>query len=205
MNRSPETIQRARELLAARLCAASYSHCERTAATALRLAERFGVDPAAAELAGLLHDYARDEAPSELVGVAESLGVPFVALERENPFLLHARVGAAMVRRELPEVGEAVLSAISVHTVGGVPMSALDKVVYLADMIEPGRDFPGLVGLRDACECEPLDECFRLAYGRTLRHLKEQERPVHPISDAVSARIEQETGRALFDPPVVAR
>jgi len=205
VNRSPEVTRRARELLAQRLSAESYAHCERTAAAALQLAERFGVEPAAAELAGLLHDYARDEDPAGLVTMAEALGVPSVALEREHPYLLHARVGAALVRCDLPEVGEAVLSAISVHTVGGVPMSALDKVIYLADMIEPARDFPGLAELRAACACEPLDECFRLAYGRTLRHLKQRGRPVHPISDAVSVRIEQETGRALFDPPVVAR
>jgi len=196
---------RARDLLAKRLSPGSYAHCERTAATAVELAGRFGVDPEAAELAGLLHDYARDEDRSQLVETADRLGVPVLPMEREHPYLLHARVGAAMVRRDLPGTGEAVLSAIAVHTVGGVPMSALDKVVYLADMIEPTRDFPGLVELREACGRETLDECFRLAYGRTLRHLKERGRPVHPISGAVSAGIEADTGRPLFDPPAVAR
>jgi predicted HD superfamily hydrolase involved in NAD metabolism len=196
---SPETADRARRLLEQRLSIGSYEHCERTAAMAVVLATRFGVDPLMAEVAGLLHDYARDEDRSGLVDQALQLGVPVLEMEREHPYLLHARVGAAMARRDLPEVGESVLSAIAVHTVGGLPMSDLDKVVYIADMIEPERDHPGLDELRAACQSESLDECFRLAYGRTLRHLKEQGRPVHPISHAVSAGIERETGRPLFD------
>ena len=167
---------------------------------AVTLAERFGVDVRAAELAGLLHDYARDEDGAGLLAAAERLGVPVMPIEQEHPALLHARVGAAMVRQDLPGLGEAVISAIEVHTVGAMPMSDLDKVVYLADMIEPSRDFPGVEELRVACETEPLDECFRLAYGRTLRHLKELGRPVHPISDVVVAMIERETGRPMFDP-----
>jgi predicted HD superfamily hydrolase involved in NAD metabolism len=171
---------------------------------AVELAERFGVDVTAAELAGLLHDYARDEDPAGLVAAAEALAVPVMPIEREHPNLLHARVGAAMVRRDLPGLGEAVLSAIEVHTVGGMPMSDLDKVIYLADMIEPSRDFPGVEALRDACETEALGECFRRAYGATMRHLKERGRPVHPISDVVAAMIERETGRPLFDPTPTA-
>ncbi len=201
MSRSSSVVRRARKLVSRSLSRQSFQHSERTAAMAVELAGRFGVNVESAELAGLLHDYARDEERAGLVDLAESLGVPVMPIERDHPNLLHARVGAAMVRRDLPGLGEAVLSAIEVHTVGAMPMSDLDKVVYLADMIEPSREFPGVDALRSACETESLDECFRLAYGRTLRHLKEEGRPVHPISDVVAAMIERETGRALFDPP----
>lgn len=203
MSRSPELIERARELLRARLCDESMEHCERTARTAVGLARRFGVDLERAELAALLHDYARDESDDDLLAQAESLGVPVTEMERAHPYLLHARVGAALVRRDLPGMGEAILSAIAVHTVGGMPMSDLDKVLYIADMIEPARTFPGVDAMRIACEHDDLDECFRLAYGSTVRHLRERGRPVHPISAAVSASIERETGRPLFDPPRV--
>jgi predicted HD superfamily hydrolase involved in NAD metabolism len=198
-------VDRARGFVAARLAAEVLAHSERTAAAAVALAARFGADATAAEVAGLLHDCAREEDDAQLVEAAEALGVPALPFEVAHPHLLHARVGAAMVRRDLWGVGEAVLSAIEVHTVGAVPMSDLDKVVYLADMTEPGRDYPGLDDLRAALKTESLDECFRLAYGRTLRHLKQSGRPVHPISDAVAGQIERETGRPLFDPPVVAR
>lgn len=203
MSRSSELMDTARGLLHARLSEASMAHCERTARTAADLARRSGVDVASAELAGLLHDYARDLGDDALVATAAELGVPVTGYEREHPYLLHARVGAALVRRDLPGCGEAVLSAIEVHTVGGMPMSDLDKVVYIADMIEPARTFPGVDGLRASCGREGLDECFRLAYGATLRHLIRQGRAPHPISATVSAAIERATGRPLFDAPEV--
>jgi predicted HD superfamily hydrolase involved in NAD metabolism len=205
VSRSPELLGRARVLLAARLSPDSLEHCERVASTAVVLAVRFGVDPSDAELAGLLHDYARDEPSGSLVETADRLGVPATGFEREHPYLLHARVGAAMVRRDLPGVGEAVLSAISVHTVGAVPMSDLDRVVFIADMIEPARAFPGVETVRTACEGDSLAECFRVGYGRSVRHVRETGRALHPITAVVSAGIERETGHALFDPPAVSR
>jgi predicted HD superfamily hydrolase involved in NAD metabolism len=205
VSRSSELLGQARTLLATRLSSASIAHCERVAATAVELAGRFGVDRADAELAGLLHDYARDETGETLLALADELGVPTIAFEREHPRLMHARVGAALIRRDLPGVGEGVLSAIEVHTVGAVPMSDLDRVVYLADMIEPARAYQGVDEVRAACEGDTLADCFRVGYGRSVRHVMEKRHPVHPISAAVSAGIERETGRALFDPPVEVR
>jgi predicted HD superfamily hydrolase involved in NAD metabolism len=203
MSRSSALLAPAHALLAGRLSRRSLEHSERTAACARVLAARFGVDADGAELAGLLHDYARDVARGDMVAEAEELGVSVLPVEQEHPYLLHARLGAALVRRDLPGVGEAVLSAVAVHTVGGLPMSDLDKVTYLADMIEPARDFAGVDQLRVACEVDSLEECFRIGYGMSLRHVRETGRPVHPVSGAVSAAIERETGKALFDPPAV--
>lgn len=194
-----ELLARARDLARARLSEESYAHCERVAATARALAGKHDVDADAAELAGLLHDYCRDETDGGLIQAAEELGVPVLAFERDHPYLLHARVAAARLRRELPGMGEAVLSAISVHTVGAVPMSDLDKVVYLADMIEPARTYPGVDELRASCVADPLAECFRRGYGRSLRHVMEKGGTPHPISAAVMASVERETGRPLFD------
>jgi len=203
VNRSPELIERAEDLLRS-LPGPLAAHCRRSAAVAVEMAERFGVDRADAELAALLHDFARDVPEADSVRLADELGVPMTAFETAHPMLLHARIGAAMVRRELPGVGEAVLSAISAHTVGAVPMSDLDRIVYIADAIEPGRDYPGVDEVRAACSASPLAECFRLVYGRSMRHVLERGRPLHPISAAVGASIERETGRALFDPAAVA-
>ena len=204
MSRSSELLARARALLASRLSPGSVAHSERVATSAVALARRSGVDVDDAELAGLLHDYARDESGESLLALSDTLGIPLTPFERNNPRLLHARVGAALARRDLPAISEAVLSAIEVHTVGGLPMSDLDKVVYLADMIEPARDFDGVEALRAACDTLPLAECFRLGYGRSVRYVLERGLALHPISAAVGAAIERETGRALFDPAEVA-
>ncbi|HEY5506255.1 MAG TPA: bis(5'-nucleosyl)-tetraphosphatase (symmetrical) YqeK [Coriobacteriia bacterium] len=202
MSRSSELLVRARELVTQQLSAKSAAHCERVAAAAVELAHRAGVDEADAELAGLLHDYARDVNSEDAPALAAELGVPVTDFEREHPHLMHARIGAAMVRRDLPGVGEAVLSAISAHTVGALPMSDLDKVVYIADTLEPARTYSGVEGLRAVCAAEPLSECFRVVYGRSMRNVLERGRAVHPITAAVSASIERETGRPLFDPVV---
>jgi len=204
VSRSSELLAQARALLASRLSPGSVAHSERVATSAVALARRSGVDVDDAELAGLLHDYARDESGESLLALSDTLGIPLTPFERNNPRLLHARVGAALARRDLPAIGEAVLSAIEVHTVGGLPMSDLDKVVYLADMIEPARDFDGVEALRAACDTLPLAECFRLGYGRSVRYVLERGLALHPISAAVGAAIERETGRALFDPAEVA-
>ncbi|MDO8964556.1 MAG: bis(5'-nucleosyl)-tetraphosphatase (symmetrical) YqeK [Coriobacteriia bacterium] len=199
MNPSSEAVARAYALARARLSAPSLAHCERVAVTARALAQRFGVDEEKAELAGLLHDYCRDETDEALLAQAASLSMPLLQFEREHPYLLHARVAAALLRTELPGLGEAVLSAIAVHTVGAVPMSDLDRIVYLADMIEPSRDFPGVEGIRWSCASDDLAECFRRGYARSLAYLMETGRPLHPVSAAVSFSIERETGRPLFD------
>jgi predicted HD superfamily hydrolase involved in NAD metabolism len=204
VSRSPELLGPARELLAERLTPSLLAHSLRVSATAVELAQRFGVDESDAELAGLMHDIARGEDDTTVLALADKLGVPVLDYEREHPHVLHARVGAAIARHELPGIGEAVLSAIEVHTVGALPMSDLDRVVYLADMIEPGRTYEGVEDLRAACATLPLGECFRLGYGRSVRHVLASGRPVHPISAAVGAQIERETGRALFDPPAEA-
>ena len=188
-------------MLAERLSPSLLAHSHCVADAAVVLARRFGVDESDAELAGLLHDISRGEDDATILALAEKMGVPVLAYEREHPHILHGRVGAAIVRRDLPGVGEAVLSAMEVHTVGALPMSDLDRVVYLADMIEPGRAYEGVEDLRAACASSTLAECFRLGYGRSVRHVLASGRPVHPISAAVGAEIERETGRALFDPP----
>jgi predicted HD superfamily hydrolase involved in NAD metabolism len=196
-------LTRARALARAHLGEESYAHCERVAATAKLLAERHGVDPDQAELAGLLHDFSRDEDEEDLLDGADSMGLTVLPVERENPYLLHARVGAARLAAGMPDLPEPVRSAVAAHTVGAVPMSALDKVIYLADMIEPARVYDGVESLRVSCERDSLDECFRRAYARSVEHVRAGGRPLHPLTADVMRAIEDETGRA-FDPSAVA-
>lgn len=195
-------MTQARSVARARLSEESYAHCERVAAIARLLAARHGVDQDEAELAGLLHDYSRDESEEELLDGADAMGLTVLPVERRNPYLLHSRVGAARLRPELPALPATVLEAVAAHTVGAVPMPDLDKVVYLADMIEPARTYPGVEALRSSCERESLNECFRRGYARSLEHVARERMPLHPVSSAVAHLIERETGRPL-DPPAV--
>lgn len=160
----------------------SAAHCEAVADEAARLAARYGVDVESARVAGLLHDWARDESPETLVNLAEEYGIPVGPIDREVPYLLHAAVGAAQLARDYPGLEPGVLDAIARHTTGAVEMSDLDAVVYVADMIEPARGFAGVEELRAAAGAVPLGELFAHAYATSLHHLIDRRRRFHPTT-----------------------
>jgi predicted HD superfamily hydrolase involved in NAD metabolism len=120
-----------------------YAHILGVARTSAQLARAHGLDAAQALTAGLLHDLARLYSGDRLIRECEERGMPIDAFERANPIVLHARLGAELARDEFGVNDEAILSAIRKHTVAAATMSPLDEIVYLADGLEPGRDFAG--------------------------------------------------------------
>lgn len=113
----------------------------RVARLADRLAQRHGEDPERARLAGMLHDLARLYAPERLLAGCAARGLPVDDFERRHPVVLHARLGAELARERFGVTDPAVLQAIRRHTVAAPDMSRLDAIVYLADGLEPGREF----------------------------------------------------------------
>lgn len=173
--------------LAQRLSGKRMQHVCGVAETAERLAKRFGISPKQARLAGLLHDCAREHAKKDLLEIAAARNLPLTAVERGAPVLLHAPVGALWAK-ELYGVEDAqVLRAIALHTTGGAAMTELDKIIYLADMIEPGRDFPGVTALRRTAETD-LDKAVFEALGHSLAYMLKRGDLIHP--DTVIARNE---------------
>ena len=120
-----------------------YAHILGVARTAGRLARAHGVDPLQARIAGLLHDLARLYPGERLLLECADRGMPIDAFEQANPVVLHARLGAELARDEFGVDDEAILSAIRKHTLAAATMSPLDEILYLADGLEPGRDFIG--------------------------------------------------------------
>jgi predicted HD superfamily hydrolase involved in NAD metabolism len=173
---------RVHQALSERLSADSLAHSERTAETAVELAERYGVDPESARLAGLAHDWERDADGESLLSAAAALDLVVSEADRAVPYLLHSRVGAVELAAAFPELGDDVLHAVASHTCGGREMSDLAKVVYVADMIEECRDFPGVAELREAVDEVDLDELFARAYARSMLHLVGRRRFLHPVS-----------------------
>lgn len=169
----------------ARLGHKAAKHCRRVAATAAALAVTYGADADAARLAGVLHDWDRETSPDELLGEAKRAGLPISDADEANPHLLHARTGALAAREALAGLPAPVVQAISRHTIGAPDMTPLDMVVYLADMIEPHRDFPGVQELRDAVGRVSLAELFALGYQQSMRHLVDARKRIHPETVAV--------------------
>ena len=118
-----------------------YAHILRVARTAEALAQAHHVDPQRARVAGLLHDLARLYPGERLLRECEERGLPIGAFERANPIVLHAPLGAELAREWFGVDDEAILSAIRKHTLAAATMTPLDEILYLADGLEPGRDF----------------------------------------------------------------
>jgi predicted HD superfamily hydrolase involved in NAD metabolism len=149
-------------LVAAHLGAARLEHSRSVAREAAALARRFGVDPGRAEIAGLLHDYAREEPAVELLTEARRLHIAVGPVQARRPVsLLHAPVGAAQLL-EQGLVDAETAGAIARHTVGGGGMTPLQKCLYLADFCEPGREFEGLSEVRELA-LTSLDEAVAAA------------------------------------------
>ena len=174
--------------LSRRLKRSRYEHSLGVADTAAFLARRFGEDEAKARTAGLLHDCAREFPNEAMREEADARGVSYGAVEASMPLLLHAPLGALLAREKYGADDEAVLRAIARHTVGGASMTALDKIVYFADMVEPTRADPGVEELRRLMREADLDEMTLAGLTRSIAFVLEKGHLIHP--DTVLARNE---------------
>ena len=172
------------------LDAARYAHTLGVEKTAREMAEKFGVDEEKAALAGLLHDCAKCMPLSQMTKAAKN--EKLVPLMKVSYGLFHA-VGRGQVAQDVNDVHDPeVLGAIRWHTTGHANMTKLEKIVYLADMIEPNRKpYPGLEALRKLCMTD-LDEAMHMALLMSLDHVREQGKPLHP--DTMAALAEYEPG-----------
>lgn len=104
------------------------------------LAMRYGYDLEKAMLAGLMHDCAKCMPNAKKLKMAEKHHLEITDLERKNPFMLHAKLGALLAKKRYDIEDTEILDAIRWHTTGRPEMTLLDKIVYIADYIEPKRD-----------------------------------------------------------------
>lgn len=146
--------------------------------TAVALAKKYGASPEKASIAALTHDYAKERPDEEFKMVIVRDGFDPELLNYNNA-IWHGLVGASFVERELGITDAEILHAIRVHTTGAAKMSLLDKIIYVADYIEPGRDFPGVQDAR-AIAWADLDEAVAFETKHTLAHLLAQEQQIYP-------------------------
>lgn len=173
------------EAIEARLGVEAVGHCQRVGDTAAALALIYGVDVDQARMSGLLHDWDRERDHAELVAAARSAGLDVTGADEQRPYLLHAKTGARGVEEAFPEIDPAVVRAIELHTMGAEEMTPLDKVVWLADMIEPHRRFAGVDALRECVGTVSLDDLFASGYAHSLSHLIDRRKVIHPTTVAV--------------------
>ena len=148
--------------------------------TAIRLAKRWGADETDAARAGILHDITKAlDGPLQLT-LCRAYDIVLDDFSRENPKTLHALTGALVAQRIFGE-NDAVVSAIRSHTTGKANMNLLEKIIYVADYMEPNRNFPGVDEMR-ALAFEDIDAALKMGLEMTLALLKEQGREISPGS-----------------------
>jgi len=147
-----------------------FAHTLRTAEYARTLALRFGEDPDAAYLAGLLHDCTKEWSDDAQLNFLSQHGIMIDSLQKLFPQLYHAR-SAAIVAKETFGASDAVCSAIRWHTTGCAGMSRLDMILWISDLIEPGRNFPGVERLRIFAEIN-LEDAVLAGMEHSLAYLE---------------------------------
>lgn len=148
--------------------------------TAVALAKRWGADETDAARAGILHDITKAiDGPLQLT-LCEAYGKILDDFSRKYPKTLHALTGSLVAERIFGE-NKAVVDAIAYHTTGKADMNLLEMIIYVADYMEPNRDFPGVETLRQLAFSD-IQAALRLGLEMTMEHLKEQGSEVSPAS-----------------------
>lgn len=158
---------------------------------ALRLALRWGADPLDAQNAALLHDITKRMPMEEQLHCCEECGIIMPNFEQAYESILHAFSGAAVAWKHFG-VSEEVREAIRWHTTAKPGMTLLEKLIWLADYIEPTRCFPGVEELRELA-LRDLDEAMRQALGRNLAHLRQSGKRIHPLTELAYASLQGDT------------
>jgi nicotinate-nucleotide adenylyltransferase len=157
--------------------------------TAMDLAKRWGADPEDAARAGLLHDITKAlDGPLQLTLCAE-YGIVLGEFSKHNTKTLHSLTGSLVAERIFGE-NQAVVDAICSHTTGKPNMTTLEKILYIADYIEPNRDFPGVENLRQLAYTD-LDKAVKTGLLMTLEVLKKNQQEISPASAEAIAFLEQ--------------
>ncbi|MBU5348783.1 bis(5'-nucleosyl)-tetraphosphatase (symmetrical) YqeK [Paenibacillus lautus] len=168
------------QAVSSQMPAKRWEHTKGVMETAVILAERFGADPVKAELAAILHDVAKYWPVQKLqqMMVEHALSEELLRYDKQ---LWHAEVGAFVAEHEYGVTDTDVLNAIRYHTSGRVGMTLLDKVVCLADYMEPGRDFPGVNNIRELAN-HSLEEALAAGFDSTIGHLLSRRQIIFPLT-----------------------
>lgn len=160
-----------------------YEHTLGVEYTAAALAMRYGANVRDAQAAGLLHDCAKCLSDKKRLKICENHDIPISKVERKNPFLLHAKAGAYLARKKYGIKNQDILNAIQNHTTGRKGMSLLEKIVFVADYIEPGRKHaPNLDEIRRMAFLD-LDRALLKILEDTLNYLEVSGGDIDPVTE----------------------
>ncbi len=155
-----------------------YVHSIGVMETAVELAKAYGGDEEKARIAGLLHDCAKYRDHLYLLKRVSDFDIILDDMMLQNKELIHGPLGAKVAEIEYNVKDKEILNAIYYHTVGKEDMTQLEKIIYIADFIEPGRNFPGVDFYREYA-FKDLDGALRLSMDNTIKHLVDKGKLIH--------------------------
>ena len=159
-----------------------YQHTLGVANTSACLAMCHGADMNKAYIAGLLHDCAKCVPDDVKIAECKQFGLPISDIEFESPYLLHSKLGAYYAKHIYNVKDEEICSAIQWHTTGKPAMTLLEKIVFIADYIEPNRrEIPGLSKIRQIV-FQNIDQAICLSSERTIRYLEDNGNKIDPMT-----------------------
>ena len=182
MANSPSQIALYRKQLKSKLPPMRYEHSLSVSYTCICLAMRYGYDMDKAEIAGLLHDCGKRFSDDVILKKCEKKNIPMTNEQRDVQAVLHANYGAWLARHKYQIEDEEILNAILYHTTGKPEMTTLEKILYVADYMEPRRNkAPDLARIR-LLAFQDLDETVYQILKGTLEYLEAKGGNVHPTT-----------------------
>lgn len=160
-----------------------YYHTLGVAYTADSMAMKYGADHDKAFTAGMLHDCAKAFKSDKYILMAEKANIEVSDSERENVQLLHSKLGAYIAKEKYGISDEDILNSITFHTTGRPDMSLLEKIIYIADYIEPGRTKQKRLPEIRKMAFENIDVCLFMILEDTMEHLKSKNNVIDPMTE----------------------
>lgn len=188
-------LKKLEEIVSSRITGYRLDHILSVRDECARLADLFLMSDEEKEalcIAALLHDITKNQKGEEQVRLANRLGVPLTRDDLDSPAVLHSLTGAEVAKQEFSDyVNDEICEAIAVHTTGKENMSLMDKLLFLADYIEPRRTFDDCLQVRAFFykgmetddfrqKKEHLDQTLILAFDLTIRGLLDEKQKIHP-------------------------
>lgn len=158
-----------------------YKHTMGVEEEAVKLAQLYGENIEKSRVAAIAHDCLKYVDDKILIDMAKKYGIETDEIQMNFPQLLHGPVGAVYCREKFGVEDEDILNAIAFHTTGRKNMSMLEKIIYLSDMIEPGRYFLGINEIRKLA-LQDIDRALILSCNNTLSYVISRNFLIHPLT-----------------------
>lgn len=166
-------IEKMKKILKERLSEKRFNHSVNVSKMAKELAKIYNQDEEKAEIAGLLHDVAKELTNAELIGYAKKYKLEYKHIPQESINILHAEVGSKLAK-EFMNIDKEIEMAIFYHTVGNKNMNLLEKIVFIADKISEERDYTGVEKIRELARNNQIDKAIYMFLERWLVKIKEK-------------------------------